>query len=235
MKGIVLIIMDLKNILRDPSLWIIMVLPPLLAVLLRTVPPLYEPYIPEAAIYRPVILAFFTLLSSIMAGFLMAFVMLDEKDQELFPVYDVTPLRFRGLLKNRITTMTILGFLFAWIVSGFSGLIEISPGQLFLLSSACSLAAPLNTLFIVAFAGNKIEGVTYYKIINILTLLPVLGLFIPGKMSYIFGIIPYYWIYRACMSNQGSVPFLLYLGIGLLMQGLYLIGVYRLFLWKHRV
>ena len=190
-----ILVTDLKNVFRDKSLWLIFALPLFVTLILRFLPPIYESYFPEALNYRPLILGFFCLLASTLAGFLLAFVMLDEKDQQLFEVFSITPLNLKGLLKYRIGLMTVLGAVFAFLIAEFSGLVDLHFFQALGIALSCSLAAPINTLFIVGLANNKIEGVTYYKLANFILIIPLIGMFLSGPLKYVFGVIPFFWIY----------------------------------------
>lgn len=223
---------DLKNMLRDKSLWIIFFLPLLLIILLRFGMSQIENYFPIIFQYRPLILAFFSLLSSIMSGFLMAFLMLDEKDQQLLQVFGITPFNLSRLMIYRIALMIILGFIFSFSLILLSGMIKLNLPQTILISLACAISAPINTLLIVGLASNKIEGVSYFKLVNVITMLPLIGLFITGPIKYVFGIIPYFWIYLAIDKYNTVSSSICLLIPGLLLQVFYLLVVYRFFLRK---
>jgi hypothetical protein len=233
MNRSILITTDLRNMLRDKSLWILFLLPVLLSVLLRLLPPVYEVYVPEAAEYRSLILAFFCILCSTMAGFLMAFLMLDEKDQQLFQVFCIMPFNLSRLMIWRTLLMIALGFIYPFFLIRTCGLVEVRMLQSVFLALACSLSAPVNTLFIISLASNKIEGVTYFKLVNIIAMLPVIGLFITSPLRYIFGIIPYFWIYLAFENLADSMLSLALSCAGLIIQGIYLLAVFRFFIKRH--
>jgi hypothetical protein len=212
----------------------IFLVPLIIALLLRFLPPVYESYYPVMVGYRGLILGVFTVLVSLLAGFLLAFVMLDEKDQSLFPVFRVTPFSFELLTIYRIGLMAALSFIFSLILIHIAGIVTMKPYQEILLSATCCLAGPTYSLLILSLARNKIEGVTYYKLLNTLMALPILGLFIENPARYLFGIIPYFWIYSAFQTLDNSIESIIYIAIGFFQQALYLYGAYRFFLVKNR-
>ena len=234
MKTLTLIKTDLKNVLRDPSLVVIVILPVLLIILLRIAPSFYEPYVPEMITYRPLILGTFCLLISALSGFLLAFVMLDEKDQKLFDVFNVMPFRLNRLIRLRIVSMMVTGFVFCALLIVGSDLVQMNILQVLTLSLLCSLSGPANTLLIVSLAGNKIEGVTYFKVLNMIIMAPMVGVFIAGTIRYLLGIFPFFWVFMSFMKVNEPLAFYLHAGIGILCNIAYLAGSYFLFLRMNR-
>ena len=225
---------DIKNIFRDPSLIVIFIVPVLLIVLLRIVPPLIESYFPEAIEYRPLILGTFSLLISALAGFLLAFVMLDEKDQQLFSVFKVMPFSFGKLIALRVLTMLVSGFCFCLILIAGSGLMDLGVLQMITLALLCSLSGPANTLLIVSIANNKIEGSTYFKGLNMFIMAPLAAMFIAGPIKYLVGVLPFFWVFISFTEYQNPVSFYLHAGIGLVINALYLFLSYWLFLTRNK-
>jgi hypothetical protein len=233
MKTIVLLNSDLKNILRDRSIVFVMIAPVIILIILRVAPPIYESYFPFMVEYRPLILGFFSVLTSLLAGFMFSFMMLDEKDQCLFPVFRVTPFSFEQLILYRIVIITCLGFIFSLLLILASGLVQMKLYQAILFALLASLGGPVYSLLILSLAQNKIEGATYYKLLNMLLILPVIGMFIESPLRYLFGIIPIFWIFEAFETLSATVACFINISIGLLMQLLFLLGAYRLFLKKN--
>ena len=234
MKTTVLIKTDFKNILRDRSLIVIIIVPLIIGMMLRFLPPIYESYYPVMNDYRGLILGVFSVIVSLLAGFLLTFVMLDEKDQSLFQVLRITPFSFEKLTLYRIGAMGALSFIFTIALIKTSGIISMKPYQEILLAATCCLAGPTYSLVILGLAKNKIEGVTYYKLLNTLMALPIIGLFIESPLRYIFGVIPYFWIYLAFDRLDNSPESLVYIAVALALQIIYLIGAYRFFLIRNQ-
>ena len=116
MKAAYLVKTDLKNIFRDPSLIAIFTAPIAIIGVLRFVPPIYESYFPQIIEYRPAILGTFCIVVSSLASYLLAFVMLDEKDQQLFHVFRVMPFTFSRLMLLRVLCMFLTSFILSIIL-----------------------------------------------------------------------------------------------------------------------
>lgn len=188
MRLIRLLKTDMLNIVRDRSLVVIFFLPFIILALLRIAPPLYEPLLPEMILFRPLLLAMFCLVVSALAGFLMAFILLDEKDLQLQPVFRVMPFPYSRLIALRTFFILCLGFIFCLVLILWSHLIDLTVLQALVLAFCCSLAGPTATLLLVLLAQNKIEGVTYFKLFNVILAMPIAGLFLAQPYSHLFGV-----------------------------------------------
>ncbi len=192
---------DLKIIFRDASLRIIVFVPFIFVALLRIAPPIYEKYFPLLFDYRPHILAFFCIINSALMGFVLSFVLLDEKDQNIMPVFKIMPFSLKHFLLIRILVILLFGFFSCILLILSTGLIEISFLKLVLLSLSCSMVGPSSTFIITSLSKNKIEGVTFFKLFNMILFLPIAGLFVKLPLAYCFGLIPYYWIYNGFFNT----------------------------------
>lgn len=233
MRTLTIVKTDFKNIFRDPSLIMIFIVPILILALLRFVLPLIESYIPKVYEYRLLILGTFCLTVSALTSFLLSFVILDEKDQELFQVFRVMPFTFPKLTLLRTMTMLATGFVFCLMLIAGSGLVKLNIPQMIILSLLSSLSGPGNAMLIVSIANNKIEGATYFKLLNMFIMAPLAGVFITGPMKYLLGLIPFFWVFIAFMNYDTPALFYLYSGIGFVSHLLYLEITFRLFLRKN--
>lgn len=234
MKAATIIKSDLKNIFRDPSLIVIFIVPIFLIAILRILPPIYEPFFPVMIEYRPLILGTFGLLVSGLSGFLMAFVMLDEKDQQLFEVFRVMPFSFKKLILLRILSMFITGFILCFTVIKGAGLVSLNLTQVLVLSFLCALSGPANTMLIVSFANNKIEGATYFKLLNMFIMAPMVSVFIIGAAKYLLGVFPFFWVFQSFMNYQYPTAFYLHVGLGILSHLAYLAITFWMFFNKNK-
>ncbi len=232
MRTIYLIKTDLKNIFRDPSLIAIFIAPIAIIGVLRFLPPLYEPFFPKVIEYRPAILGAFCLTVSALASYLLAFVMLDEKDQHLFHVFRVMPFTFPKLMLIRVLNMFLTSFILSNILIFGANLVTLNFNQIIILSCLCSLSGPANTLLVVSLSSNKIEGATYFKLLNMFIMAPITGIFILNPLKYLLGVFPFFWVFISFMSYNNPPEFYLHAGVGIFYNLLYLIVVYLYFLRK---
>jgi hypothetical protein len=169
--------------------------------MLKYLPPIYEPYVPVLKSFRLHILATFCILSSVLPGFVMSFIILEEKDEHLIPQFRILPLSIQLFTLIRVMLIIIFGFVSSLIILLTTGLVSISILKIIVLSIITSTTGPAITFLIAGFARNKIEGVTLFKLFSFITILPLAAFFIKIKLSLLFGLLPYYWIYSCFIKN----------------------------------
>jgi fluoroquinolone transport system permease protein len=188
---------DLRNIVRDRTVSVLLPVPLIFAAFLRFGVPFLERHAPVAGGYRPVVLALFCMLAAMFPAFMMSFILLDEKDQDLFPVFRVLPISPRRFLLARLSLVAALAFVNALVILAGSGLVALSLPVQIGLASLCALIPPAATLLIVSVAGNKIEGLTLLKGLFPLILFPAVGAVVEAWWTKILAILPAYWVYLA--------------------------------------
>lgn len=222
---------DLRHILRDKSIMMIFFIPIIFWILLRFLPPIYEPLVPIMKDYRMHILAVFCILSSVLLGFVISFIILEEKDEHLIPLFSILPVPIQQFTIIRTLLIMCLGFVSSVLIISTTGLVQISFSRIFMLSFICSTTGPAITFLITAIASNKIEGVTLFKLLSFITIIPIAGLFMTSKLSLCFGILPYYWIYSVFAGNvfiSMKITFL----IATLYNVLFVLFSYKLFIYR---
>lgn len=221
---------DLKNIFRDPSIWMPMIAPVIILLLLREGIPILEGMYPAIVLYQALIVALMSCVNAIFPAFFVSFMMLDEKDHQLFAVFRVMPIAPQWFILYRVVFIASISFIFAFATIEISGLIKIELLKAIALSSLIALLAPLITLAVVTFAKNKIEGVTLLKGVNMALALPLVAFLVEAPWTRLLGIIPAYWIYKAFQVTSG---FWWQVTLGILLHILLIIIVFRRF--KNRV
>ncbi|WP_432103578.1 hypothetical protein [Streptomyces sp. bgisy091] len=188
---------DLRNIVRDRTVGVLLGVPLVLVAALRCGFPLLERQLPGVVEYRPALLALFCAVSGLLPALMMSFIMLDERDQDLATAFRVLPLAPGRFLTYRLVTVAVLGLLFALLVIAGSQLVSYSVPVVLLLASLCALGGPLGTLVTVSLAGNKIEGLTVFKGLFFLAAVPAVTNALPDGWSGVLGVLPGYWTYRS--------------------------------------
>lgn len=188
---------DLRNIFRDKSIWVPMVAPLIILFLLRFGLPQLKNYYPTITQYYGLILAMMSCVNAIFPAFFVSFMMLDEKDQQLFAVMRIMPLAPQWFILYRVLFIAIMAFVFVFITLAFTDLVAMPWVKMLALSLVIALLAPLVTLITVTFAKNKIEGITLLKGINMGLALPMVAFLVVSPWAKLLAIIPVYWIYQA--------------------------------------
>jgi fluoroquinolone transport system permease protein len=123
----------------------------------------------------------------------------------------------------------VIGFVFSTtyilLTTPLTGLVELS-GLLQILPAAlvASLFAPVVSLFLVAFARNKLEGFALMKGAGVVLLGPLGSFFVDGGAQYLFGILPTFWSLRAFVASLEHEPYAGYITVGIA-YNLLLIGI----------
>lgn len=212
---------DLKIIFRDKTLMIMFFLPVILILVCRILVPFIAAYIPGMNNHYWIILAGFCILSGSTPAFLTAFLMLDEKDENLIPVLKVTPLPYSKLITYRISFLMVASLFFAIIFLLLNGLANYGILRIITTSILVSFVPAILLMLIIPFAKNKIEGVTLFKGVNSVLFIPIIAFFVAPEWKAVFGVIPFYWVYEVLRTNNADKIITSFL-IGLLVNGAFL-------------
>lgn len=197
---------DLKIIFRDKTMAMIAFLPIILIMVCRFLVPFIATYVTGFEGYYWMILAAFCILSGSTPAFLSAFLMLDEKDENLVPVLKVTPVQYSNLIASRISFLMAFSFISSLLFLLFNGLQNTPFGKIIMSSILVSFVPAILLLFILPFAKNKIEGVTLFKGVNVVLFIPIAAFFVPVGWKMAFGVLPFYWVYE--LLNAETISFL---------------------------
>ena len=135
-------------------------------------------------------------MSANFPGFIVSFMLLDEKDLGLFPVIKVQPISLSGFLKVRIGFITVFGFVSSLLILLFNGIVEFTVIKSVVISILSAFTVPVLVLTISFIAKNKVEGMTLLKVMNVTLLLPVAIFFIHSPTEYLLGVFPAFWVYK---------------------------------------
>lgn len=210
---------DIRNIRRDSLLVYAVTVPWLLVLLVRLLVPsittwLAERYAFDLEPYYALILSFFFILEiPLIFGVVMGLLLLDERDDDTLTALRVTPLSLEGYLAYRIGMAVLFSVVSILAMLPLTGLLDLSLVPAIIpIALVGGMIAPLLTMFLAAFAGNKLEGLALMKGFGILMLGPLAAFFIESRWQVLFGILPSYWPARAFWTAwEGGVfwPFLL--------------------------
>jgi fluoroquinolone transport system permease protein len=228
-KILTLISTDLRQIFRDKTLTIFLLFPLLLIGFVRV----FVPYITEAypimEDYHPMMMMYAGIQTAILFGFIVSFIILDERDENVLQVIRVLPISPFYFIVYRLLFATFFSAFGAFLMLNLSGISYPGFWNSIMLSIHYGLTAPFITLIIASYAKNKVEGMAYFKGIGLILLLPILSFFIEGNVRFIFGIIPAFWTFRLFEASLNDDQPLLYFTLGLLMYGSVIFFLYLQF------
>jgi fluoroquinolone transport system permease protein len=225
---------DLKSVGRDSLLAAVIVAPWLLVIFLRlAVPPLTSflqtRYTFDLIQHYPLVLCFFLYLNiPLLFGVMTGFLMLDERDDDTLTALRVTPASLTGVISYRLIIGLVFSTVYILITTPLTGLVTIeSVWQILPSALVASLFAPVVTLFLVAFAKNKLEGFALMKGAGIVLLGPIASFFIIGDVQYLFGVLPTFWALRSFVLSLQGEPYAVYFAIGVVYNSLLIAVLYN--------
>ena len=159
----------------------------------------------ESNILKPYYLIF-DLLLAVMTPMMLAFsgvmTTLEELDNGTAKYLMVTPIGKTGYLTSRICVLPTACIVYSVIVITIFGISDINLMMNFLLSVTSAVTGIIVSLLVVAFAGNKVEGMALTKLCGIFLLGIPAVFFLPTPISYLCGVIPSYWFTLMAKSNN---------------------------------
>lgn len=205
-----LVPIDAKSVARDPLLRWMILYPLLVAALVRWGVPvltarLLSTYQFDLAPYNLLLISFVVLMTPMLAGMVIGFLLLDEKDARTLTALQITPLTLNGYLVYRITVPILLSFTVSLVAVFFAGLTPVESLALILSSASAAFLTPLYALFLAAFAANKVQGFALIKGLGVLLFPPLAAYFVDPPLQWMFGIVPLYWPVKQLWLQGASV------------------------------
>lgn len=197
---------DARKLARDPVLAFALALPFVLAPLLRFgLPPLEAallelPEPVELAASRPFIGIAAILLVAMLAGWLVGFLLLEEREHRTLQALAVTPLTLRGFVLWRLALPALLALVGALVLVGVGDLACPGAATTLLLLVLAAASATSFALFLASYADNEVEGLALAKIGGLAFVLPAALTFVEGPLGWLGGVLPPYWIVRAWLE-----------------------------------
>lgn len=217
---------DLKNVIREPMLLFLMAGPFLMSLGIRWLIPFLSQYLIiyiDLKTYYPLISGFILVFIPMLLGMLAGFLLLDERDDNIFMTLIVTPLAKYGYIAYRILVPTVISFIYTLLILPLVGLVRVDFITIIPIAFLAALEAPLTALYLVVFAGNKVEGLALSKALGIFMIAPLVGYFIDSKVKLLAGIIPFYWpVMALVIGDYTKLDYWMHIILGLLIHLVFL-------------
>lgn len=215
---------DAKSVGRDPMLRWLIFYPVLLAVLIRWGVPILRLRLItrmnfDLQPYYPLLMSFVVVMTPTLAGTVIGFLLLDQRDDQTLTALQVTPLTLNGYFAYRIIAPTALSFAITIVMFPITGLLDLPPLSVAAVALSSCLLAPLYALFLGTFARNKVQGFALAKGLGILLVPPLIAYFVRSPWQLLFGVDPLYWPAKFLWSlNSPGVAWVYWL-VGILSHG----------------
>jgi hypothetical protein len=220
---------DTKNIFRDNSLVLMLFVPFIFIPLVRYGGKVLMVFFPEVMEYAPMTVMLFGAMIAVFPAFVIGFVMMDEKDGGLNQVLRILPFHLYKLIGLRVALMTSIGLINATLFFALNGIVSFPFIKMIMLSINVSLFAPITAFIMLCISANKIEAAAVLKGISFVTFFAFLQFFIPNGYKYFLSPIPTFWAYRAFEVMEKEMLFMLFCSIGIFIQLVYLMILWKIF------
>ena len=222
--------MDLRAILRDRLLLWFLVLPPLVAVLLGWGAPSLSRWLLarfgfDLTPYYPLIAGSYVLVAPSMVGFVVGFLLLDERDDQVLDAWRVTPVSLNDLLLYRVGAPVVLGTVMTMAGYVLMGLAPIPTGALLVAAVLGAGTAPTLSLALVGFADNKVSGFAIAKLLSAVSNFALVAWFIPMPWQLLTGGLPSYWPMKVVWQASVGAPWEPYAAGGLAVNAVAISGL----------
>jgi fluoroquinolone transport system permease protein len=214
---------DGRTVARDPMLRWLCIAPFLFALALRWVAPPLFARVGErigadlTGVYPPLLGFGLLALLPMLAGMVVGFLLLDQRDDDTLTALRVTPLPLGGYLAYRVALPLVLGLVLAAALLPLAGVGGLGIGALLAAAAGAAPLAPVIALFLAAFAANKVQGFALTKVSGVLLLPPLVAWFTAAEWQWLFWIVPTYWPargYWALLEGDPGAGAYLLAGIG---------------------
>jgi len=206
MKNLAPLRADLKLIFREPILIIFTVLPVFIFLIFKLIliygaPIIYRLTGVDLSSYYGYILALGLLMTPSMLGTVSAFLMIDERDAKIYELISITPVNYKGYIKNRLVLPLGGSIIYTFIGYFILDIFYLSPPVLIYSALICGLGGVLAALLLFSLAQDKVQGLTYSKGLSILAMLAIADIINISWLSKIAALTPFYWITRMINSH----------------------------------
>ena len=227
---------DVKNVRRDSFLRWMVIIPIGLAIAIRWVFPelitRLELLVPFAITphYEPILGYGLFLLTPILIGMVIGFLLLDQNDDRTLTALQITPLSLRGYMLYRLAIPSLISLLITIIAIPIASVNTFGLIEIVLVALSTAPLAPLFALFLATFAQNKVQGFALMKGASIFFIIPIIAYFVQTNWQLAFGIAPTYWpamFYWGLVAGQTQAW--AYFAVGIIYQTILLIVLLRRF------
>ncbi|MDE3000629.1 MAG: hypothetical protein OXU79_16275 [Gemmatimonadota bacterium] len=200
---------------RDRLLVWMAAMPVMIAALYRFgLPPLadwlLDVHVFDLRPYYPLLMSIYVMTAPGLIGTVIGFLLLDERDDRMLTALLVTPVPDVEYLAYRLAIPLASGFIVTIVGFHLIGLVPVPLFDLTAVSLLASFNAPITALALAGFAENKVTGFALVKILNAITMIPVVAFFVASDWQIVAGLVPTYWpmkMFWLAASGEGYLSY----------------------------
>lgn len=195
---------DLKLVFRDATLKTFLVLPVLLFVMAIWLVPVLLTKFDYLNDYINLILIVLIIENTQGFCIINSLLFIEEKETNTAKVYGILPISKYSLIFARLFIPYVLTVIFNLVFLIFQNFVHLSMMYNLTISLLAALIVPIYVLLMSSFAKNRLEGMVYIKLFNLLVLLPIAAFFITGSWKHFLGLLPTHWLFQSLDSVLNS-------------------------------
>lgn len=232
---------ELKNVVRDKMYAFFALYPIILGTLGYFLIPYIDERVEANSIVPEIIVMFLILITGYIFGALIAFTLLDDKDDLVLMSLKITPIS----VKYYVIVKLIISYIFAFIATLVLILVtNFLPGASFgivlLISIIGALQAPGVALIVNSFSSNKVEGFVVMKLSGLILIIPVVAFFIQTWKEVFLVFAPGFWSARLIQMElipqfDTNFTFIVYFILGVIYNLVLLHFLLKLYTRKNNI
>jgi fluoroquinolone transport system permease protein len=152
-------------------------------------------------------------------GALIAFTLLDDKDDKVLMSLKITPVDVRHYVLIKMLVGFVFGFIATLVLLFATNFLpDANVWVIIAVSVLGAIQVPSVVLIVNSFSDNKVEGFVVMKLSGMIILFPLIGFFVTGGWQYLLGVAPGYWAGRIVElelvpSEEGSAIIVFIAGV----------------------
>ncbi len=219
---------ELNNMLRDKMYLVFALYPIMLGALGYFLINYIEERVEPDNLAPEILAMFLILMTGYIFGALIAFTLLDDKDDLVLMSLKITPISVKSYVIVKLVVAFIFGFIATLVITLATDFLpNASFWSIILISFTGALQAPGLTLIVNSFSRNKVEGFVVMKLSGLLLVLPVIAFFTMNWQEVFLVFAPGFWPARLIQIEllpdfQTNFNYITYFILGVIYNMLFL-------------
>jgi len=219
---------ELRNMARDKMYIMFALYPVILGAIGYFLVDYIESQVAPDNLAPEILAMFLILMTGYIYGALIAFTLLDDKDDLVLMSLKITPISVKSYVIVKLIVAFIFGFIATLVITLATGFLpDATFWTVLLISITGALQAPGVALIVNSFSSNKVEGFVVMKLSGLILIIPVLAFFIMDWQEVFLVFAPGFWPARMIQIEllpmfNTNFNFIMYFLIGVIYNMLFL-------------
>ena len=219
---------ELRNMARDKMYIMFALYPVILGAIGYFLIDYIESQVAPGNLAPEILAMFLILMTGYIYGALIAFTLLDDKDDLVLMSLKITPISVKSYVIVKLIVAFIFGFIATLVITLATGFLpDATFWTVLLISITGALQAPGVALIVNSFSSNKVEGFVVMKLSGLILIIPVLAFFIMDWQEVFLVFAPGFWPARMIQIEllpmfNTNFNFIMYFLIGVIYNMLFL-------------